>query len=60
MKILQYNVQSLISNRRTIEYYINNNLVDICFFSEIFDVDECDSSGRLLNFDTFCKPSERG
>lgn len=55
MKIFQQNVQSLVLNRSSIEYYINNNSFDICFFSEIFTIDDSNPSNRLINFDLFCK-----
>ena len=60
MRILQYNVQSLFSNKNTVEYYINRNSFEFCIFSEIFAVDDSDASCRLLNYNTFCKPRADG
>lgn len=52
VKVLQLNVQSLNKNLNTLNYYINNNNIDICILSEIF---EYNYNVKLTNFKIIAK-----
>lgn len=40
MNLLQYNVQSLTKNKNFLEFHLKKLNIDICFLSEIFNIDE--------------------
>lgn len=51
MYILQLNIQSLNKNIDHLNYYINNNNIDICILSEIFEF----NNPRIRNFQIIAK-----
>lgn len=53
VRICQYNCQSLGSNSSYIEYFLNNNNIDICCLSEIFSHEG--SRHKLLNYNILKK-----
>lgn len=50
MNVLQHNIQSLNKNKSYLEIYLKKYLIDICFLSEIFNVDETKSNSYLQNY----------
>lgn len=55
VKIAQYNVQSLKTNKKFLEVFINTQHIDICVLSEIFRVDETKDYSKLLNYNIIFK-----
>lgn len=59
MKIIQYNCQSLKKNIDTIEFFLNNNSVDICVLSETFSTGD-GSFRNIIDFSFVEKAKDDG
>lgn len=55
MLICQYNVQSLKTNKSSLEFFLNTYKVDICAVSEIFSFDESKLYTNIMNYNSITK-----
>lgn len=55
MNILQYNIQSLKKNKNSLDFHLRKLNIDICFLSEIFNIDEKQNSTTFQNYNIVSK-----
>lgn len=57
VKILQFNIQSIIPNKDKLNYFLNSNNIDISILSEIF---KYNNSTKIMNYNTVTKTRQDG